>query len=582
MALTGSAARVLLALTIAVGITGVFVAGGSLATPDPPTRATHDGGSVPAPSATFSATGAPPAESSPFPQFEDVTAEVGLEYEPNVPTGLESVNSGVYVVDFDGDGYEDVLAVGERYPVLFENANGRFVERRTFEVPSVQTAHFFDQDNDGDRDLILAQYGGQLLFYENEGGAFARADVGLDRPVTNPTAVVSADFTGDGCLDIFVTQNGLWSGTTPLTLADARRVREHHPDVRPTTESGKPNLLYDGDCEAFTDATDRAGIRGRQWSLTTSAADVTGDGYPDIHVGNDWSRDYLYVNDGNGTFARRSLGPNSDRNAMSSNVQDMSGDLVPDLFVTNIYYPENATRTERSPPLHRDAALPDGNNYFVNDGTGKFTDRAPEHGLEAGGWGWTATVADFTNDGHLDVVQSTTDVYWVEPYSDAFGSLQVWRGTNRSWEKLDSREYGLDQSNTYSVARIDYDNDGDLDLVVGTAPLGPTLRGKAQPFKVYENTQRGGDSLQFYVRDPDVVDRNAAVYVRTDRRVVYRSPNARGNFQTQDSRLVHVGTGTEEVLNVTVLWPDGTKSVYESLESGNRYVLSRSGVEVVR
>ena len=583
MTMRRSLVSVVLALAISLSITGAFVLGSPAPTPEISSDLTHDGRQVPAPTSDeIVQNGTPPPRSAPFPTFEEVTSRVGFEYEPNVPSGIEDVNSGVYVVDFDDDGYEDVLAVGERYPVLFENVGGEFVAYRTFELPRVQTAHFFDADNDGDRDLLMAQYAGSLVFYENVHGSFRRENVGFDRGMVNPTSIVSADFSGDGCLDVFVTQNGLWSGTTPLTLAEARRVQEHHPDVRPTTQSGKPNVLYYGDCESFTDVTQQAGLEGHHWSLASSAADLTGDGYPDIHVGNDWSSDYIYVNEGNGTFDRRRMGPNSDRNAMSSTVDDMNGDLVPDLFVTNIYYPDNHTRTDRAPPLHRDAALPEGNNYFVNDGTGNFTDEAPEHGLQKGGWGWTATVADFNNDGHLDVVQSTTDIYWVEPYRSTYSSLQVWRGTQETWEKVDSREYGLDQENTYAVARIDYDNDGHLDVIVGTAPLGPTLRGQAQPFKVYENTREGDDYLQFFVRDPSTVDRNAAVYVQTDRRVIYASPNSRGNFQSQDSRLIHVGTRTEEVERVVVLWPDGSRSVYTTLESGNRYVLRKDGAEEVR
>ena len=268
---------------------------------------------------------------------------------------------------------------------------------------------------------------------------------------------------------------------------------------------------------------------------------------------------------------------------MSSNPIDMTGNLHPDLFVTNIYYPENSSRTERAPPLNRDAALPHGNNFFVNDGTGNFTDQAAEHGLEKGGWGWTATVGDFNNDGHLDIVQTTTDVYWVEPYSETFGSLQLWRGTAETWDRLDSTAYGLAQSNTYSVAQIDYNNNGNLDLVVGTAPLGPTLRGSSQPFALFENQRPVDDEyLQFFVRDPDVLDRNAAVYIETDKRVIYRSPNSMGNFQTQDSRMVHVGLEHETVEQVTILWPDGTESVYTDLKTGNRYILSQDDVEVVR
>lgn len=580
MGLRRSSLIVFLSLVLSLSITAGLVLGPA-ATAEAPRQLSENGSQIPAPSLNATQTGAPPTDVSSFPRFEEVTSSVGFDYEPTVPAALEDVNSGVYVADIDDNGYEDILAVGGEYPVLFKNSGGAFVKYRTFEVPQVQTAHFFDHDADGDRDLLLAQYAGELLFYENEHGKFTRTDVGFDRQVSNPSSIVSADFTGNGCLDVFITQYGLWSRTTPLTLAEAQRVQENHPEQRPHSENGKTNLLYYGNCNSVTEVTAQAGLEDKQWSLVSSAADFTGDGYPDLHVGNDWSSDYIYANNGNGTFERRRMGTSSDRNAMSSTVRDMNGDLVPDLFVTNIFYPENHTRTSRAPPLHRDAAVPDGNNYFVNDGTGNFTDRAPEHGLQKGGWGWTATIGDFNNDGHFDIIQTTESVYWVEPYARAYSSLQVWKGTADSWMKLDSREYGLRQTNTYSIARIDYDNDGDLDVAVGTAPLGPNLRGEAQPFKIYENQEDGGNSLQFFVRDPDGIERGAAVYIETSNRTIYRSVRSGGNYQTQDSRLVHVGLENERVEDVVVLWPDGNRTRYDALESGNRYILTPKSIKLV-
>ena len=298
MSLGGSTSRVAVALAISLGITAMFVIAGPLAVEDVVIES-NVGGVAPAPiAADFAQTGEPPNEVGDFPQFEEAAAEVGFVFEPRVPTGIEMVDSGVYVSDTNNDGYQDILAVGEEYPVLFVNTGGKFVEYRTFEKPRVKAAHFFDYNNNGYEDLLLAQYGGGFILYENVDGNFIERDVGLDTSLLNPSSIVSADFTGNGCLDLFVTQNGLWSGTTPLTHADAQRVKAGHPEVRPTTESGNPNLLYHGDCESFTEITDQAGISGSQWTLTSSAADFTGNGWPDIHVGNDWSEDYIYKNGG--------------------------------------------------------------------------------------------------------------------------------------------------------------------------------------------------------------------------------------------------------------------------------------------
>lgn len=87
---------------------------------------------------------------------------------------------------------------------------------------------------------------------------------------------------------------------------------------------GNPNLLFDGDCNSF-EQVENAGIEGTRWSLATSFVDLTGDGYLDIHVGNDFNTDVLYVNQHDGTFRRVEI-PATDRHAMASEVADVTGD----------------------------------------------------------------------------------------------------------------------------------------------------------------------------------------------------------------------------------------------------------------
>jgi len=586
--------EVVAALFVAVGVTALLLVGNPFAGGDSPS-ASPDGvetaadGYVPSPVLSgddISPEGTPPEEVNEMPRFADVADEVGLEYTARVnpEDGSRLTSSGAYVVDFNNDGYEDVLAVGGDNPVLFENTGDGYEERRTFEGGGVRSAHFFDHDNDGYRDLLLAEFGGEFVFYENEDGEFSQRDVGFDAEARSPTSINTADVTGNGCLDVFVGQYGVFAQGGPLRPDIGRNVAEDHPDIRPTTTPGNRNLLFQGNCEGFEEITEQAGIQGENWTLASSTVDFTGDGYPNIHVGNDFGADIMYTNNGDGTFNKRVMGSETDRNAMSSTVADVNDDFSLDLFVTNIYVPdpENVGVTRIS-ELIQVSPLPYGNNLLVNDGNGTFTDGAPEHGLEKGGWGWSATVADYSNDGHLEVVHSVKPNVPVEPYDDIYQSIQMWKGTPESWEKRDGREHGMKGDNTRGVVRIDYNNNGKLDIVAATSGGSAfyDVIVEETPFRLYENRGETDESLQIFVRHPDGVERNAAVYVETDKRTVYRRASSRGDFLSQDSRLLHFGTANEEVESVTVLWPDGTMKEYDSLEEGNRYIITPESTEMI-
>jgi len=576
-------APVVIALCISLGLTAAFATGMLFGDggPGDPVEVDQNESRVPAPIPSTTSAGEAPAEVTGFASFAEVSDEAEFDYNSNFRgRGLIS-QSGVYAVDYNNDGYEDLLATGGDKPTLFQNTGGSFERARIFDRPDTRAAHFFDYDNDGWQDLVLAEYGGTIVFYENTDGSFTQTDVGLDRNVKSPTAIASADFTSNGCLDLFIGQNGLWQTGHPLPPEELYSTIDNDPSFRPTTRPGGKNLLFYGDCQQFEDATGQSNIRGKNWTLVASAADFTGDGNVDIHAANDYSADFLYVNNGNGTFQRHDLGHNTDRNAMASVAKDMNGDFRLDLFVTNVYTTENTENTAR--PGGKIYGILEGNNYLQNTnktGENRFEDVADRHGLRAGGWGWAAAVDDFTNDGHLDIIHATSGDIQFAPY-DRFRTPQVWRGTPDTWERVDERDLGLKEHQARGLARLDYDNDGTLDFALSTTSASNQGGGGSTPFALYENQLDSAESLQLFVRNSGGVTRNAVVLVETDQRTVHRTVNGRTGFLSQNSRLVHVGTASETVQNVRVLWPDGTESTYDTVEAGNRYVLSPDGAEPV-
>lgn len=526
------------------------------------------------------------AEHNEFAEFEDVATAVGLDYEAvNRFSPFTVVNPGPYVVDFTNDGYEDLLLIGGERPTLFENTGGAFERVQKFDHPDAMTAHFFDYDNSGYEDLILVESTGSVVLYENDGGEFVKQpDAFPNGNLAYPTTVTSADFTGNGCLDVYI---GNWVGPSadrPMSIGEFREIGDHHPEVRPTTETGGKNDLYVGDCESFEHVADEAGVDGNEFTLAVSAADFTGNGHVDIHVGNDFSGDFIYENQGDLEFTKIDMGPASDRNAMSSVAVDMTGNHRLDLFVTNVYF-ENPPHSDDLVPVLQ-TPLPYGNNLFANEGGGEFTDIAPDHDLHRGSWGWAATVADYTNDGHLDVIHASMYVNptIVSDQPDIFRPPQVWKGTADSWEKVNGFDVGFSNHNLRGIARIDYQNNGVLDVVGVENPSQSAIPGVERDGNrtmLYENSLDSDESLQLWVKNPNGLDRNAGVYVETDERTIYRETTANGDLLSQDSRLIHVGTGSETVERVIVEWPDGNETIYDDLVEGNRYVLTPEGAEIV-
>jgi len=310
------------------------------------------------------------------PEFTEVSSEIGLEYEYTSPKEFEP-SAGVYVTDYDNDGWEDVLTTGGDRPVLFKNSQEEFSTTRQLdglnESDKYKAASFFDYNNDGWEDLLLLARRGEAVFFENDGGEFDRKTVGLEKRFEVPMSASVADYTGNGCLDVFVSEFSNLRKNKPIGY-NQFNVEE---------DNGNRNRLFAGDCEEFEETTEEAGIRDETWSLATSFVDLTNDGHPDIHVANDFNNDVLYINNGDGTFDRRVLPNSTNRNGMSSEVADVNDDGFLDIFVTNIY----AGPSNTSDVSYTLRSRTDGNNLLINQGGGEFVDRAEEYGVREGGWG---------------------------------------------------------------------------------------------------------------------------------------------------------------------------------------------------
>lgn len=486
------------------------------------------------------------------PLFRDVSRQSGFNYSAyGVRYREEDLVQGVYLSDVNNDLRTDILAVGGERPILFKNTGGGFVRQRTF-GKDVDTAIFFDYNNDGWDDLYLLSDNGSV-FFENKGGKFTETEVGLEVEYESVRGASAADYTGNGCVDVFVVQANDWKTHRPEGYDEFVSIKE---------DNGNENRLFRGNCGSFVETTTKAGIRGKAWSLATSFVDLTNGGYPDIHVANDFNNDVVYINNGNGTFERNVLPNSTNRNGMSSEIADVNSDGYLDVFVSNIYG-INSTRF---------AGRTEGNSLLINQGNGTFVDEAEEYGVQMSGWGWAAGVQDYDNDKYLELYQSVSNL--------GTGGSAYWDGGKEGFSFVNFSSTGFEQTLSVGAALLDYNTDGDIDIAVANNAgfMNSTSVGR---YELYKNVQGTGLSLQIVLREGNgdtilgsevVVEANNT----SQRRVIHSSTD----YLSQDSRMAHFGLGdTDTVDRLRVDRPGGPEQVIRGVSTGQRLEISRSGIE---
>ncbi|NKB68204.1 MAG: hypothetical protein GKR89_14175 [Candidatus Latescibacteria bacterium] len=390
---------------------------------------------------------------------------------------VEAVGSGAAFFDADGDGWLDLYLVngaalpGYQGPVA-ANAHYRNQGDGTFVETTEQTgtgdtdfgmgAAVGDYDNDNDLDLYLANYGPNVLYRNNGQGVFtditAQAAVGDSGWGTHPVFV---DYDNDGDLDLYV------ANYMEFAPAANKECRAGTAKVYcgPTTYPGQAGVLYRNDSDgAFTDATQTAGLNdnsGRQ--LAAVFGDCDNDGDPDLFVANDKRPNFLFLNNGDGTFSENGavagVAYNEEglaESAMGADLGDYDNDGFLDIIVATFQW------------------LP--NTLYHNDGDGFFTDItfAAQLGIPSLPYlGMTAAFLDYDNDGFLDVFVANghldENVKEFDPSTTYPQQNQLFH--NRGDGTFDdvSNHSGpglLVKRVSHGSVFGDYDNDGDVDIFI--------------------------------------------------------------------------------------------------------------------
>ena len=326
-------------------------------------------------------------------------------------------HQGISLGDFDGDGLEDLYVSqpgGLPNRLYRNNGDGTFSDSTRHAgldvLDETSMSLFADVDNDGDQDLVLI--GATPMLFRNGGsGQFALdAEAGLDVSEDRAamfTGAAMADYDMDGDLDLYVCAYDFWqSGTgydAPTPYFDA--------------VNGPANLLFRNDGSgAFEEVSAQAGLdpTNNRFSFAAAWGDFDNDGDPDLYVANDFGRNNLYQNNGDGTFADRSAdyGVEDLGAGMSAAWGDYDNDGDLDLYTANMWSSaglritgsaqfEDVTRRESERGMFRRQAQ--GNSLFRNDGPAGFHNASDGAGVRTGRWAWASDFVDLDGDGLLDL-----------------------------------------------------------------------------------------------------------------------------------------------------------------------------------
>lgn len=522
--------------------------------------------------------------------FTTITESTGIDFHHNSGSSSEkpfpSANgSGLAALDYDLDGLYDLyFATGTPFPI--EQGRAEPINRcyRNLGAASFQDVTNMcglghngysaglavgDYDSDGFPDVYVNCFGRNVLYHNLGDGTFARvtesAGVGDERW---GTSAAFFDYDGDGLLDIYVCNYAKWSFETRGWCGDRKRnVRVH---CGPHSVEAEPDALYrnlgDG---TFTDVSQATGLGSRNGRAQgVVAADLNRDGHCDLYIGNDLHANSLFINGGDGQFRDTTdeAGVAYDykgsiQAGMGVAAADVTGDGVPDLFVTNFSNEHNS--------------------FYINSDQGLFQEASQRFGLYSEGYpwvGWGTAFADFDLDGGLDLVVTNGHV---DDNREEFGEAApyaepplAWRFDEGRFQFLGARAgaYFVESHVGRGLIVVDLDNDGDQDLVIGHQDAVPAVLRNER--LAGASTLARSCSLRLVGTHSNRDAVGASVTMRSGEHASLQQINGGGSYlSSHDPRLVFALPADAESPSFEIQWPGGQVSLLEGLQPGTAAVI---------
>jgi enediyne biosynthesis protein E4 len=526
-----------------------------------------------------------PKETSTLPTLTDITKQAGITFvhsigDHKLTNIVESTGAGVAFFDYDGDNDLDIYLVNGSYlkeinhprgrsnagklrNLLYRNnGDGSFTD--VTNIAGVGDTHYgmgclaADYDNDGDADLYVTNYGPNVLYRNNGNGTFTditkKAGVGGK---LFSTGVTFLDYDGDGFLDLYVGNYLLYDPNYKHYFA-----AESFPG--PLAYQGQADTLYRNKGDGtFEDVTQKAKIfkpQGR--AMGVASCDLDNNGSMDIFVANDGMENYFFSNNGNGTYTETALlsgtgfGQSGEAtSAMGPEFGDFDLDGLMDILVPDMRY----------------------SCLYRNTGKGFFLEKSAQVGIavSCGQYtSWSGNFFDFNNDGLLDIFMSNGDSHHLEPEED----LLFLNEKGKQFKDISSQT-GKDFQQKFvgrGSAVGDFDNDGDLDIIVLNLNARPRLL----------RNEGGNKNNWLMIRltgkksNRDAI--GSKVRVTVGGKTQTRNRVSSSGYLSQSDYRLHFGLGKHKKADkIEITWPNGTKKTLTNIPANQILTIKQrfSGVQ---
>jgi enediyne biosynthesis protein E4 len=537
---------------------------------------------------------------APFSRFVDIAESAGLTKTmiyggtDHITYIVELNGGGCAFFDYDNDGWMDIFIIGGRRlegtppgssnRLYHNNRDGTFTDvtekAGLFDCGWACGVCVGDYNNDGFEDLFLTYYGQNHLYRNNGDGTFTNVTekAGLLYPTTRfGSGATFFDYNRDGLLDLFV------SNYVVIDLANAPKPSLDVPNCNyegvatncgPTGLPAPQHFLYRNNGDgSFTDVSKESGIaavRG-SYGFTALAFDADEDGWQDIFVACDATPSLLLMNNHDGTFREEALergvalGPGGDlMGGMGVGAGDYDLDGHIDLVKT--HFQNQAT------------------GLYRNSGKAQFDDVTAAAGLSMDRRfiSWGTALVDLDNDGYPDIFNATGTVYpeleRVYAKYPAHSPRVLFRnqGNGRFVELGDEAGPGISAKHQSRGAAFgDFDNDGDIDIVIMNRNEPPSLlRNDVPPgnhwLKVrLEGTKSNKSAL------------GSRVLVHYGGKVQAQCLTSQSSYLSSNDPRLHFGLGKASTADVEIYWPTGAKEMFTGI-SADQLVTIREGQGIVK
>lgn len=536
---------------------------------------------------------------APFSHFVDVAEAAGLTKTMYYGDGTkatyitEIMGGGCAFFDYDNDGWMDIFILGGRTlasvpagasnRLYRNNRDGTFTdvtrEAGLLDAGWAVGVCVGDYNNDGFEDLYVTYYGQDRLYRNNGNGTFTDVTVeaGLRSGVVRfGSGCTFVDYNRDGWLDLFVA-NYANVDLSKMPTPSLDRPNCNYEGVAVNCgPSGLPyptHSLYRNNRDGtFTDVSKESGVAALRGSygLTVSAFDVDEDGWPDIFVACDSSPSLLFMNNHDGTFREEGLMRGV---ALSEEGKEMAGmgvgigdyDCDGHLDIVRTHYMNQAS------------------GLYRNLGKGEFEDLTAKAGInnERRFVSWGTGLVDLDNDGWLDFFLVTGQVYpELEPVLPKYprrGPRILFRNQgDGTFIEIDSATEPAIASRHVSrgCAFGDFDNDGDLDIVIMNQNEPPSLlRNDAPPGNHWIKIRlRGTKSNRSAI--------GARVVVRSGNKSQVQEVMSQSSYVSSNDPRLHFGLGQALFVDIEIRWPLGSVEIHKNIPSNQLITVTEGSSEI--